>query len=113
MQINESKIGRVTVIKVQGQAILNEKPEQLSQVTRNRLQAGDRLFVVNLSDCIRMDSTGLGELVKAHKLVSDCEGMLKLAKVPPVLRSLLSVTNLEQIVEIFESEQAAINSFGA
>jgi anti-anti-sigma factor len=113
MQVNERKIGRITVLKVEGQAILNEKPELLSQTTRDRLQAGDRLFIVNLAECMRMDSTGLGELVKTQKLVSGCEGVLKLAKVPPMLRSLFSVTNLEQIVEIFESEQAAINSFGA
>jgi anti-sigma B factor antagonist len=113
MEISERKIGRVDVIKIEGQAILNAQPEKLSQVVRDRLQAGDRLFVLNLSDCTRMDSTGLGELVKSHKLIADCEGILTLAKVPPVLRSLISVTNLDEMIGIFDSEQAAINSFGA
>ena len=113
MEISERKIGKVTIIKIQGQAVIDQKPERLSQLARERLQAGDRLFVVNLAGCSRMDSTALGELVKAQKMVADCEGVLKLAEVPLNLRGLFIVTNLTQILEIFDREQQAINSFGA
>lgn len=113
MEISERKIGKITLFKIQGQAVMGGQPERLSQLTRERLQAGDRLFIINLADCTRMDSTGLGELVKSQKLVADCEGMLKLAKAPPAIRSIFTVTNLEQLIEVFDSEQSAINSFGA
>jgi len=113
MEISERKIGKITVIKIQGQAIIDQKTERLSQLARERLQAGDRLFVVNLAGCSRMDSTGLGELVKAQKMVADCEGVLKLAEVPLSLRGLFVVTNLVELLEIFDREQQAINSFGA
>lgn len=113
MEISERKIGKITIVKIQGQAIIDKQPERLSLLVRERLQAGERLFVVNLSDCSRMDSTGLGELVKSQKLIADCEGSLKLAEVPLNLRGLFVVTNLIEILEIFDKEQQAINSFGA
>ncbi len=113
MEINERKIGKITTIKIQGQAIIDQKTERLSQLMRERLQAGDRLFVINLADCSRMDSTGLGELVKSQKMVADCEGVMKLAEVPLNLRGLFVVTNLTEMMEIFDKEQQAINSFGA
>ena len=113
MEISERKVGKITVIKIQGHAIINQQPERLSQIARERLQAGDRLFVVNLADCSRMDSTALGELVKSQRMVADCEGVMKLAEVPLSLRGLFIVTNLVQILEIFDKEQQAINSFGA
>jgi anti-sigma B factor antagonist len=113
MEISERKIGKITTIKIQGQAIIDQKTERLSQLMRERLQAGDRLFVINLADCSRMDSTGLGELVKSQKLVADCEGVMKLAEVPLNLRGLFVVTNLTEVLEIFDKEQQAINSFGA
>jgi anti-anti-sigma factor len=113
MEISERKVGKVTVIKIQGQAVIDQQPERLSQLARERLQAGDRLFVVNLAGCSRMDSTALGELVKSQKMVADCEGVMKLAEVPLNLRGLFIVTNLTQILEIFDREQQAINSFGA
>src|SRR5262247_1810556 len=113
MEISERKVGKITVIKIQGQAVLDQKPERLSQLARERLQAGDRLFVVNLADCSRMDSTALGELVKSQRMIADCEGVIKLAEVPLSLRGLFIVTNLVEILEIFDKEQQAINSFGA
>ncbi|MCG3160277.1 MAG: hypothetical protein JMDDDDMK_01346 [Acidobacteria bacterium] len=113
MEISERRIGRITTIKIEGQAVIDRQTERLSQLMRERLQAGDRLFVVNLADCSRMDSTGLGELVKSQRMVADCEGILKLAEVPPNLRGLLAVTNLTEMLEIFDKEQQAINSFGA
>lgn len=113
MEISEHQVGRITIIKVDGQAVINNKPERLSQLIQQHLQAGERLFVVNLADCQRMDSTGLGELIKSQKLVSDGEGVLKLACVPLRLRGLIIATNLVQIMEIFDTEQAAINSFGS
>jgi anti-sigma B factor antagonist len=113
MEITERKIGKITIIKIQGQAIIDQKTEQLSSLVRERLQAGERLFVINLADCSRLDSTGIGELVKSHKLVADCEGVVKLAEVPLSLRGLFIVTNLVEVLEIFDKEQQAINSFGA
>jgi anti-sigma B factor antagonist len=113
MEISERKVGKITIIKIQGQAIIDQKTERLSQLVRDRLQAGERLFVINLADCSRMDSTGLGELVKSHKLIGDCEGVMKLAEVALHLRGLFVVTNLTEIIEIFDKEQQAINSFGA
>src|SRR5215467_14882292 len=109
MEISERKVGKITVIKVQGQAIINQQPERLSQLARERLQAGDRLFVINLSDCSRMDSTALGELVKSQRMVADCEGVMKLAEVSLSLRGLFIVTNLVRILEILDREQQAIN----
>jgi anti-anti-sigma factor len=113
MDLSERKVGRIRIVNVQGEAVINAKPERLSQLLRNHLQSGERLFVLSLADCQRMDSSGLGELIKSHKLVADFEGVLKLACVPLRLRGLIVVTNLTEVLEIFDSEQAAINSFGA
>jgi anti-anti-sigma factor len=113
MDLSERKVGRIRIVNVSGDAVINGKPERLSQVLRDHLQAGERLFVLNLADCQRMDSSGLGELIKSHKLVTDFEGVLKLAGVPLRLRGLIVVSNLTEILEIFDSEQGAINSFGA
>lgn len=113
MEINERQVGRITIIKIGGQAIINSRPERLSQLVRQRLEAGQRLFVLNLADCQRMDSTGLGELVKVYKLVTDCEGVLKLADVPLCLRGLVIVSNLVEVMEICDTERQAINSFGS
>ena len=113
MEISEHKVGKITVLRIKGQAIISAHSEHLSQLVHERLEAGDRLFIANLAECRRMDSMGLAELVKSHVAVARKEGVLKLANVPLQLRGLLVVTKLTEVLEIFDSEQAAINSFGA
>ena len=39
-----------------------------------RLDAGDRLFVTNLTDCPYMDSSGLGDVVASWKRVKSRDG---------------------------------------
>jgi anti-sigma B factor antagonist len=113
MKISERKVGRITILKIEGEAVISAHPEYMSQLVEERLEAGERLFVVNLASCLRMDSTGLGELIKSLKLVANCEGVLKLACVPLRVRGLIVATNLTQILEIYDGEQEAINSFGS
>jgi anti-anti-sigma factor len=112
MEINERKVGRVRIIRVQGQATLNTNANILSKLVQERLEEGERLFVINLADCQRMDSSGLGELIKTHGEISKREGVLKLSDVPLRLRGLMITSNLVQILEILDTEQEAIISFG-
>jgi anti-sigma B factor antagonist len=111
MELNERKVGEVTVIALKGDANISAQLDLFQQLVRDRLSAGERRFVVNLTECNWIDSSGLGELIKALVHVMRQGGNLKLAGVPHKVRGLLSVTNLTQVFELYEDEQAAINSF--
>jgi anti-anti-sigma factor len=112
MELSERRVGKIRIIKLEGQAVINKSPQLLSQSVEGRLKEGERLFVVNLAECERMDSTGLGELIKSSTLVTKNEGLLKVSNVPLRLRGLMIASNLVQVLEFFDSEQEAINSFG-
>jgi anti-sigma B factor antagonist len=111
MEISERKVGQVTVIGIKGDANISARLSEFQELVRERISAGDRQIVVNLSECTWIDSSGLGELIKALIHAMRQGGALKLTNVPHKVRGLLSVTNLTQVFEIFEDEQAAINSF--
>lgn len=111
MEISERKAGQVTVIGIKGDANISARLDAFQQLVRQRIEAGERQFVVNLAECTWIDSSGLGELIKALIHAMRQGGALKLANVPHKVRGLLSVTNLTQVFEIFDDEQAAINSF--
>jgi anti-sigma B factor antagonist len=113
MDISEHKIGKITILKVSGQATMTSEPQRLSAAVEDALGEGDRLFIIDLSNCQRMDSMGLGELVKAYRLVSDKEGVVKLASVPLPLRGTISAVKLSGVLEVYDSERAAVNSFGS
>ena len=113
MDISEHKVGNITILKVSGQATMTSEPGRLSAAVEDRLSEGDRLFIIDLSNCQRMDGMGLGELVKTYRLVNDKEGVVKLASVPLTLRGTISAVRLSGVLEVYDSERAAVNSFGS
>jgi len=111
MEINERKEGEVEVIELKGEVNINARLDAFQQLVRERLAEGTRRFVVNLAGLTWIDSSGIGELIKALVHVMRQGGRLKLAHVPTKVRGILAVTNLTQVFDIFDDEQAAIKSF--
>jgi anti-sigma B factor antagonist len=111
MEINERKVSEVVVFEIKGEVNIGSRLERFQQVVRERLEAGERKFVVNLAGLTWIDSSGLGELIKSLVTVMRQGGQLKLSNVPSKVRGILSVTNLTQVFEIFDEEQAAVSSF--
>src|SRR5438874_4881335 len=58
-----------------------------------------------------IDSTGLGGLVVAHTQLQRAGGSVKLLNVSKRNVQLLILTKLSTVFEMFDDEQAAINSF--
>ena len=111
MEIVESGGPGVCVIQLKVGEGERASFEGFQQLVRDRLDAGHRGFVINLSGCNWIDSTGLGELVKSLVAVMRFGGNMKLAEVPPKLLGVLNVTNLSSVFEVFDSQDEAIASF--
>ncbi len=112
MQITLRKISAVNILSLSGELSAQRQPEALSQQVKALLEQGERLLLINLKDCTRIDSMGLGELVKVYSLIAAERGLLKLTEVPLRLRGLIVAANLIEVLEIYETEREAINSFG-
>ncbi|MBX3724032.1 MAG: STAS domain-containing protein, partial [Turneriella sp.] len=68
-------------------------------------------IVLNLQDVPFIDSTGIGMVLLFQKNLKDAGGGLKLVKLTPSVEQVFRLTRLIQIVEIFDSDEAAIASF--
>jgi anti-anti-sigma factor len=77
------------------------------------VQRGSRKILLNLRDVHYIDSDGLSEIVEGFRTTKDEGGMLKRCEVVPGFRRLLAVTKLDRVIEVFESEDAAVRSFAA
>jgi anti-sigma B factor antagonist len=65
------------------------------------LLAGGRIhLVLDLSSLRFCDSTGLGTLVRAHRLAVRSGGSLRLCGPGPQLRRMLAVTNLDRLLPV-------------
>ena len=112
MIIEEHDAGKVTVLEITGALTLDSGGELRDAVqrvlTRQRCQ-----ILINLAQVTYVDSCGLGEILQAYVSLRRRGGHLKLLKVTPQCRQLLTVAKLLTVLEIFESEPMALRSFPA
>jgi anti-sigma B factor antagonist len=95
-----------TVMQVRGELDMETAP-QLRAGLQRLVDAGDRRVVVDLAEVAFMDSSGLGALVTVFRSLSEAGGRLSLAAVQPGVRSVLRITSVDQVVDIFDTTEAA------
>jgi anti-anti-sigma factor len=73
--------------------------------------AGQRQFVIDLSEVTDIDSTGVGMLVAESRRVSPHGGSMRLARLTARSHHLLAMLKLKFVFEIYDDVDAAVRSF--
>jgi anti-sigma B factor antagonist len=113
MEISQRKIANVAIVDVSGRIVASENVGQLKDKVTSLIFQGDKNVVLNLANVNYVDSSGLGALVACHGSALRGGGSVKLANVTKRIEDLLIMTKLLTVFESFDSEEAAIASFGA
>jgi anti-sigma B factor antagonist len=105
------EIGGVTVIDMDGRITLGEGSALLRDLIREKLDEGHKKILMNLAGIHYIDSTGLGELVSAYRLMKSQGGELKLMNLNKKVSDLLQITRLYAVFDIHNDEAQAVASF--
>jgi anti-sigma B factor antagonist len=110
LSVEARHCGAVYVIRCTGRIVVGEETAVLEASINRGLREFLR-FVLNLGDVSRVDSTGLGQLVRFLSHTRNRGGDFRLAAAPPFLSDLLRLTKLADIFRVYDSEDEAIVSF--
>jgi anti-sigma B factor antagonist len=114
MNISQRTVQGVCVLDIDGPVTLgSEGSERLGDKMRSVLQDGERDVLLNLAGVAYIDSAGLGELVNAFNTVKKAGGALKMVGVTKKLKDLLVITKLSTVFDLYDTEAAALDSYGA
>ena len=102
--------GKVYVIRCVGRIVTGEEATTL-QAALNRGVLEFRHLVLDLAEVTRLDSTGMGLLVRFLSHTRNRGGDLRLAAPQPFVRTLLEVTKLSTLFHVYDSDEEAIVSF--
>lgn len=102
--------GSVYVIQCVGSIVYGEEERALDAALEHAGRGFSRI-VITLSEVTRLDSMGLGLLVRHSTRVAKRGGAIHLAGSPPFVMNLLDLTKLSFVIPNFESEEEAIVSF--
>ena len=96
---------------LQGSLMGGPEAVSLNEAINRFLDQKSLKLVINLSSVERVNSSGLGILIKALTTFKTNGGELKLAHVNENLENLLAMTKLNTILESYDTEDAAVKSF--
>ena len=86
--------------------------DRLRSRVEEEVEAGSDRILLDLSDTERVDSSGLGEIVRLHNMVQGKEGRLCLCGLQESASLLVRLTKLDEILEVYESRDEAISAMG-
>src|ERR1039457_1047275 len=100
----------VIIVHCQGRIVYRDEAAALSRGVGEVLQPA-RKVVLDLSGVSSMDSAGIGELAFLQTWAQGKNVSLKCAGPNPLVRTLLDLTNLDSVLEVHPSVDAAMASF--
>jgi anti-sigma B factor antagonist len=112
LTVNTRQVGDVAVVDLDGKITLGESTGHLRESIRQLLEQGTKKIVLNVAKVSYVDSAGLGELVGIYTTAKNQAATVKLINLQKKMTDLLQITRLHTIFEIYENEQAALDSFG-
>lgn len=108
----ESRVcGRVHVLECKGRIVGGPESHALEEALDHPTRRDLKQVVLHVGEVTRLDSTGLGLLVRYASMLQKRSGGLRLAAPPPFFAELLHMSRLESILQTFPAEEDAILSF--
>lgn len=90
---------------------------QLLEAARTSYDGGARYLLIDMSDLDTLTSAGMRALQKCYQIFTPKEDQfkvahLKLCNAPPQIYNVLGITGFLQNIPMYESTEAALQSFG-
>ena len=111
MTIGERLVGGVVILDIDGR-LGEDDALEFHLCVQDALSRGRRWIVLNVAAVTYLDSTALGEVVRAYTTATRLGGTVKLLHLGPRVKQLLAITRLDRVLECFDGEEAAVRSFG-
>jgi anti-sigma B factor antagonist len=96
----------ITILHVQGQ-VSDLGADALSAALDRVLEAGDRYIVFDMADVSYLCSTGLGQIMRAYRVVRD-KGYVRIAGLQPLVADLFRLTKLDKLLKLYDTLDAAV-----
>jgi anti-sigma B factor antagonist len=110
MIATEEEVSGTLVIQIAGSALDAETSKHFRKEIKDKLQ-GRRQVVLDLSELVFVDSSGLGVLIACLRQVSAAGGDLKLCGLSAQVRTLFELVRMHRLFSIFNSRDEAMRAF--
>ena len=111
MKLLNKEIDGITVIELEGSVLGGPDATVLNDMLHSLTEKRKKKIVVDLSGVQGMNSSGLSMLITGLTTMKNAGGDLKIAAASKKIESLLAITKLTTVFELYPSVRKAIASF--
>ena len=111
LQIKQRQSGPVTILALSGRLTMGAGLDTLHEVLESLIHGGRHSVLLDCSEVSLIDSQGIKALVRGLTSLERQGGRLKILKMTPRVREVLSITRLLTMIEAFDDESTALRSF--
>jgi anti-anti-sigma factor len=111
MNLQVDSSGDVKILRIKEERLVYTKlPDFLSQVS-GLVESGTRKLILDFSAVRYVDSASIGCLMNVYRLLSDRAGVVKLVGLQDRVQTMVGMTGLQNLIEVYGEEKAALASF--
>ena len=112
LRMTDRSVNDIHVLDIEGRIVLGEESNAFREKVKGMLAAGKKKIVLNLANLGYVDSAGVGTLVATFHSARSRGATLRMAHLGSKFKEVRQVTRLLTVFETYDSEAAAIESFG-
>lgn len=109
-ELKTEEINGIVVVKVKGELDALMAPK-LKEFLVRESDAGKNKFIIDFSELVHINSLAMGILRGRLREVRENGGDIKLANLNPHIATIFEMVGLDEIFEIYSSEEEAIQKY--
>jgi len=111
METHILKVGSVEIVKVSG-VIDSETVDDFSSSLTSLVEKGEFQILLDIEELSYVNTAGLSVIADVFKKARQNQGSLKILNAPEPIKELLDIVRFTRIIDLFDDEDMALNSFG-
>lgn len=111
MKLQIDSVGDVKIVRIQEDKLLYTKLSDFLARVTGLVEAGTRKLIIDFSAVRYVDSASVGCLMNIHRLLSEQAGVVKLVGLRDRVATMVSMTGLQKLIDVYGEENAALASF--
>jgi len=112
MDIKKREKNDITIFDIGGEIRRTDIAEAtLHELVKDQLDLGKKHILLNFDKVEFIDSFGVGEILASYISTHNLGGHLKIARISKKLFLVFQITMLTKVLEIFDEEELALQSF--
>ena len=112
MNIQKREQDGIVIFDIEGEIKRSDITDvTLHQLVKEQLESDKKHILLNFQKVEFIDSFGVGEILASYISTHNLGGKLKIARISKKLYLVFQITMLTKVLEIFDEEERAIDSF--